>query len=49
VQPGSNGLKAVVFKGNRSYGTMKNWMMKLLADVPMKNPPDEDEDDEEDG
>jgi len=47
VQPKSNGLKAVVFKGNRSYQTMKSWMQKLMADVPVKNAVPEDYEEEE--
>ena len=34
VQPNTKGMKAVMFRGNRSYEGMKSWMERLLKDVP---------------
>jgi len=34
VQPNTRGMKAIMFRGNRSYNSMKSWMMRLMKDVP---------------
>ena len=46
VQPNTRGLKAIVFRGDRTYDNMKSWMMKILKDLPILNQ-GEDEDMEE--
>lgn len=37
VQPNTKGLKAIVFRGDRTYDNMKSWMMKILKDLPILN------------
>lgn len=37
VKPNTSGMKAVMFKGNRSYNGMKTWMKKMLKDVEPVN------------
>ena len=37
VEPNTKGLKAAMFRGNRSYDTMKSWMVRILKDVPSKS------------
>lgn len=38
VQPNSRGLKANQFQDERTYESMKAWMISMLKDVPQKNP-----------
>ena len=47
VQPNTRGMKAIVFRGDRTYDSMKSWMTKILKDLPVLNGEDEDEFEEE--
>jgi len=37
LTPNTKGMKAIQFKGNRSYDSMRKWMVKLLKNVPKIN------------
>lgn len=47
VQPNTRGMKAILFRGDRSYENMKAWMMKILKDLPIIGQPEEEEIEEE--
>ena len=47
VQPKTKGMKAVVFRGDRTYDSMKSWMTTILKDLPVLNEEEEEEEYEE--
>jgi hypothetical protein len=47
VQPNTRGMKAILFRGDRSYESMKAWMVKILKDLPVLNGEEELAEEEE--
>ena len=47
VQPNTRGMKAILFRGDRSYDNMKAWMVKILKDLPVLNAGEEEVAEEE--
>ena len=41
MQPNTKGMKAIVYRGERSYDNMKSWMVKILKDLPVLNAEEE--------
>ena len=47
VQPNTRGMKAILFRGDRSYDNMKAWMVKILKDLPVLNGEEVEQEEEE--
>ena len=47
VEPNTRGMKAIVFRGDRSYENMKAWMVKILKDLPVVGGEQEEDDEVE--
>ena len=35
VQPNTRGMKAILYRDERTYDRMRDWMTKILKDVPV--------------
>jgi hypothetical protein len=47
VQPNTKGMKAIVFRGDRTYDKMKSWMTQILKDLPILNEEEDEYEEEE--